>query len=262
MTIINASMISALLVASLSNAVMADTLYINTTGNGNVGIGSRADWAAALGNSVAAANSFTNGTPAGGGSEGHTNGTIHFISGVMATISTIGTPADGGFYLGNIDVGTRLNNGYFDAGDAARPTNNPLAVAFGNSDHFLANALQIIFNPGVSGFGFNFDDIGDVGAVLEIIWSDGKMDRVTLGAIGGPRIAEQDGFFGLIRSEAMLTSISLVQIPGVNNDGFTLYDLTVSTSVVPLPPAAFAGLAGLASVAFISRRRNNKAATI
>jgi len=259
---INTSKISALLVAAMASISLADTTFINTVGNGNTGIGSRADWAAALGNSVAAADSFTTGTPAGGGSEGHTDGTVHFTSGVTATITTIGTPANGGFYLGNINVGTGLNNGYFDAGDAARPTNNPLAIAFGNSNHFLANSLQITFNPGVSGFGFNFDDIGDVGAVLVITWGDGKMDTVTLGAIGGPRINEQDGFFGLIRSDAMLTSISLVQSPGINNDGFTMYDLTVSPSVVPLPPAAFAGLAGLAGVAFIARRRTKKAAKI
>ncbi len=259
---INISKVSAMLVAAMASIALADTTYINTVGNGNTGIGSRAEWAAALGNSVASADGFTNGTLAGGGSEGHTDGTVHFTSGVTATITTIGTPADGGFYLGNIDVGTGLNNGYFDAGDAARPTNNPLALAFGNSDHFYANSLQITFNPGVSGFGFNFDDIGDVGAVLVITWSDGKLDTVTLGAVGGTRIAEQDGFFGLIRSNAMLTSISLVQSPGVNNDGFTMYDLTISPSLVPLPPAAFAGLASLAAVAFIGRRRSKKAAMI
>jgi MYXO-CTERM domain-containing protein len=256
------SVLSSIFIATLAGAAMADTTFLNTVGNGNTGVGSRAAWSAALGNSVASANSFTTGTPAGGGSEGHTTGSIHFTSGVTASITTISSPANAGFFVGRIDGANGLNNGYFDAGDAARPTNNPIAVAFGNNDHFFANQIQITFNPGVSGFGFNFDDVGDVGAVMIVSWSDGVTQTRTLGVADNNRNANQDGFFGLVRSTATLTSITFLQSPGSANDGFSMYDLTVSPSVVPLPPAAMAGLAGLAGAGFIARRRNKQSKAI
>ncbi len=82
--------------------------------------------------------------------------------------------------------------------------------------------------------------------------------------------SHRDGFFGIIQGNVTLTSIQFFQtrdvIGGDANDGFTFYNFsaggvipTVQPLLVPLPPAAFAGLATLAGACFIVRRRANRA---
>jgi hypothetical protein len=260
--------------SSVAAPVMADT-FVNTIGNGDgTGLlsshpnyaGSRAAWTAALGTPVATASNFTGGTASSSGS-GHRTGTFAFESiGVTATVSTAGSPDNGGFFIG-ANGGLPARSTYFDAGDAAAPAASVGAIAFGNTT-FRANGLRITFVPGIRAFAFNFDDVGDVGATLLVNWSDGSAMSQSLGSLKSG--AQRDGFFGIIQRNVTLTSIQFFQtrdvVGGDANDGFTFYNFsaggvlpTVQPLLVPLPPAAYAGLATLAGAGFIVRRRASRA---
>ncbi len=226
-------------------------VFIDTVGNGNA-VG-RAAWIAAQGGA-----SVVNATVPFGGSG------FNFAGLSSATVSSNDA---GSFYLGAAGslLPANAQNSYFDSGDAndyvgSGQWNNPQnpnlqVLAFGNGT-YTSKSLTITFDPGVRSFGFNYEDIGDVGSTLDIVWSDGSIQTVQLG-VTGPNVAfndaRHDGFFGVIQSGSnTLMSMRFNQTTAAN-DGFALYGFSASS--VPLPPAAYAGLAGLGAAFLITRRR-------
>jgi hypothetical protein len=123
-------------------------------------------------------------------------------------------------------------------------------LAFGNTGAFDADRVRIQFAPGVQGFAFNFADIGDVSdAELRIRWAGGAENRIDINDM-------QTGFFSLIAEAGRtIDQITLIQRNGsAFNDGFLFSGFTTLT-VVPLPPAAWAGLAMLGGVAGVRKLR-------
>lgn len=156
--------------------------------------------------------------------------------------------SDGGnFYYGDTDT---LRNVDFNAGDDPRPEHNSLAIAFGNRI-WESNELIMTIAPGVTAFGFSYEDIGDVGGTLEVLFSDGTSEVVTT----SDGRAERDGFMWAVASMgSTIDSIKLTQTyPGSDpNDGYIFYDFA-TVQVVPLPAGALAGL-GLLGGMGVARR--------
>ena len=161
---------------------------------------------------------------------------------------------DGGsFYFGDTD---NLRNVDFNAGDDPRPTHNSLAVAFGNN-LWTSNELVMDFSPGVTAFGFNYEDIGDVGGTLEVLFSDGTFETIT--TTGNSSDPDRDGFMWSVAAlNTTITSITFTQtFPGNDpDDGFIFYDF-VSIQTIPLPPAALAGLGLLGGLGVARRLRKH-----
>jgi hypothetical protein len=131
--------------------------------------------------------------------------------------------------------------------------NETTVLGFANSGAFSANQVTIGFQPGVQGVAFNYADIGDVSiAELVVTWSDGQTSSI-------PALTTNNdpaGYVSLI-AEAGRTISSLTLTQNLDfNDGFMFYGFT-TMAVVPLPPAAWAGLAvlgGMAGVRTLRRR--------
>lgn len=177
-------------------------------------------------------------------------------SGNAGTMSFAGTgtsvslsAALGNFYLG---VSSGLGSNWFDGGANNQPADPTTVLGFGNNQSGTnANEVSMLFAPGVKGFGFNYDDVEI--STLEIKWSDGTTETIDIEANDeGP-----EGYVALIASAGVsITSVTLSQDPGSANDGFSFYNFTVAA--VPLPPAAWAGLAMLGGIAGVRglRRRH------
>lgn len=151
----------------------------------------------------------------------------------------------GGFYLGD---SINLNNTYFDAGDSPRPADGTHALAFGNNT-FNSNEIALSFNPNtVTAFGFNYEDIGDVGATLTVTFSNGSSLLQVINA------GDADGFVSIVSDVAGVTigTVTLTQGNPQQNDGFSFYGFT-TVQVVPVPTAALAGL-GLLIPLGVARR--------
>lgn len=161
----------------------------------------------------------------------------------------------GDFYFGDTNT---LRNIDFDAGDDPRPSaaDNSLAVAFGNSS-WTSNQLEMLFDPGVTAFGFSYEDIGDVGGTLEVLFSDGTTETITTS--GSNNDPDRDGFMWAVADAGTtITSIHLTQTFGGGDpsDGFIFYDFA-TIQVVPLPPAALAGLGLIAGIGAVRRLRRS-----
>jgi hypothetical protein len=261
------SMIATAIVLACGTAAMADTVFVNTNGLGNLstdGAGNRTLWAAAGGGSTVNAGLGAIGTQ------------LTFGSVVANITATTGT-----YYRGMVnDLGTN----WFDGGDAnntARPANTAV-LAFGQGAttttgtagspttnagaQMTSNQLTLTFSQGLRAFGFNFDDLNSIvagspngattGATLRVTYSSGTVQ--TLGAGSGlfSNAAVLDGFFGVVASgNNLITSVTFLQTPD-RNDGFSIHNM--QAVVVPLPAPVFGGLAGLAGVGglvAIRRRR-------
>lgn len=160
---------------------------------------------------------------------------------------TSGTSGD--FYFGDTDT---LRDVDFNAGDNPRPSYNSLAVAFGNN-HWTSNEITMTLSPGVTAFGFSYEDIGDIGGTLVVNFSNGTSETIT--TAGSNSDPDRDGFIWAVADiGATITSVNLAQtFPGKDpNDGFIFYDFA-TIQVVPLPTAAFAGL-GLLGGLGVARR--------
>lgn len=159
---------------------------------------------------------------------------------------------DGGsFYLGD---SVSLNNAYFDAGDSPRPANGTHTLAFGNNT-FTSNEVTLSFNPNtVTAFGFNYEDIGDVGATLTVTFSNGSSSTLNIPAGAGFNDPARDGFVSIVSDFANVTigTVTLTQGNPQQNDGFSFYGFT-TVQVVPVPTAALAGL-GLLIPLGVARR--------
>lgn len=170
--------------------------------------------------------------------------------------------ATNAFYLGTAAGLAAAQNNWFNtiAGGVNTVGQNTTVLGFGNAvvgnSDFSANRVVMEFTPGVQGFAFNFADIGDVSEAELII---NYSDNTTSGNLfAGRTNGEVTGFFSLI-VEAGKTIDRMVfrqTSPGGQdfNDGFLLYGFTTLT-VVPLPPAAWAGLAMLGGVAGVRKLR-------
>lgn len=121
----------------------------------------------------------------------------------------------------------------------------------GTGGNFSDNVITITFAPGVQGFIFNYADIGDVsGTELEVSFNGGTTIFTT--ALAGTN--DRTGYFSLIANlGSTIDSIRLTQNLDTN-DGFLAYGFSTLT-VVPLPPAAWAGLAMLGGVAGVRKLR-------
>jgi len=166
----------------------------------------------------------------------------------------LGAAQTGDFYFRETDG---LRNIDFNAGDEPRPSDNTLAIAFGN-ELWTSNDLVMTLAPGVTAFGFNYEDIGDVGGTLTVEFSTGDFTDIVIGP--GNQNAEKDGFISVIADKdaqggaEFITSITFTQTPGTANDGFIFYGFA-SVQTIPLPPAAFAGLGLLRAMAGVRKLR-------
>lgn len=199
---------------------------------------------------VAAANGLSNSQiwldPISGFTKPASNaGTMSFAG----TGTSVGLSSSlGNFYLG---VSSGLTSNWFDGGANNQPADPTTVLGFGNNQSGTnANAVSMTFAPGVKGFGFNYDDVEF--STLVVTWSDGTSSTQNISGGG----ANSEGYISLIASAgSSITSMTLSQNPGVADDGFTFYNFTVAA--VPLPPAAWAGLAmlgGIAGVRTVRRR--------
>jgi hypothetical protein len=163
--------------------------------------------------------------------------------------------ADSGtYYLG---AASGLTSNWFNG--APTPAGPTTTLAFGQNSGLTAHAMTITFAPGVLGFGFNFNDVGDQGGEFTVEFNDGTSVSVSFLDGGGVDLDpstydQQSGYIALIASAGKeITSVRLTQPTDVN-DGLSLYNFSTMV-VVPLPPAAWAGLAMIGGIAGVRRLR-------
>ena len=226
-----------------TSGFMAD--YVSAYGAGNYAINWHTSLSAGSGNFSSFSNntgtSFTFDSLAGAVNPSE-NG--NFMVNIMTDPGT-------DFYYGDTD---NLRDIDFDGGDEARPTHNSLAVAFGNNA-WTSNEVRMSFVPGVTAFGFNYEDIGDVGGTLEVLFSNGITETITTaGASSSP---DRDGFmWAVAASGTTIDSITFSQLNSSANDGFIFYDFA-TIQVVPLPAPVLAGL-GMLGALGVARRIRQK----
>jgi hypothetical protein len=205
------------------------------------------DDTATLRSLVATANGLDSSQIGLDGIAGSVGNTMNFATASATTSSSVGN-----FYLGLVENFFGGNNdNWFDGGANNTPADGTTILAFGNNQSATnSNSVTIVFNPGVRGFGFNYDDVES--STLRVTWSDGSVS--TLDITG----ANPEGYISMAAAAgASISSLTLTQLPGGGgsdvNDGFAFYNFNVA--VVPLPPAAWAGLAMLGGVAGVRKLR-------
>ena len=173
---------------------------------------------------------------------GSTGNNMNFTS----TTGSVAANDLNNFYLG---AASGLGGIWFDAGSNT-PGANTTVLAFGNNQSATnSNSVTINFNPGVLGFGFTYDDV-EV-STLTVTWTDGSTSDLVIDPTSG---GAQEGYIAIVSADGkFVNSVTLSQTPGTANDGFSFYDFSVA--VVPLPPAAWAGLALLGGVAGVRKIR-------
>ena len=186
-----------------------------------------------------------------------TSTTMEFNAPVLGfgndTFSVSASATTGNFYLGDVASLYGGNNAnWFDGGGASRPDDGTIVLAFGNTQsNTSADEVVLDFNPGVTAFGFNYDDLEP--ATLTVVFRD-AMD----GTLSSQDIDANSaqGFISFVASAGeTIESIVLRQNSGASfNDGFTFYDFQTLT-VVPLPAPVFAGLGLLGGMSVVRRIR-------
>lgn len=158
----------------------------------------------------------------------------------------------GGFHYGSTETLTSID---FNAGNDAAPAQEQLAFAFGNNT-WTSESVTMAFNPGVTAFGFSYEDIGDVRGELTVTFSDGSTAFVPANSANNMR----DGFISIVADAGdFITSIEFTQSNDPDSkfdDGFIFYGFS-TIQTIPLPPAAFAGL-GLLGGLGVARRLRRK----
>lgn len=159
----------------------------------------------------------------------------------------------GSFYL---NAAAGLGSNWFNSGAGVnRPAGATMTLAFGQTGGYSAKDITVAFAPGVQAFGFNFNDVGDHGGAFEVSFSDGTVQSIAFNDSGNAGSFDlQSGYIALIASAGKeITSLRLTQ-PTRANDGVSIYGFS-TLAVVPLPPAAWAGLAMLGGVAGVRKLR-------
>jgi len=159
------------------------------------------------------------------------------------------------FFLGDVaNLYGGTNDNWFNGGGASRPVDGTLVLAFGNTQSATnSNEVVLDFNPGVTSFGFNYDDLEP--ATLTVIFQD----DIT-GDLSTQNIAANSaqGFISFVAGAGeSIDSIVLRQNSGSSfNDGFSFYDFQ-TIQVVPLPAPLFAGLGLLGGLGIARRIRRS-----
>ena len=159
----------------------------------------------------------------------------------------------GSFFLGD---SASLNNTYFSAGDTPRPADGTHTLAWGNTT-YTSNSVTLTFVPDtVNAFGFNYEDIGDVGATLTVEFANGAGPVTLVIGVGG----DADGFVSIVSDTGdTIKSITMYQEASPDhNDGFSFYGFT-TVQVVPVPTAALAGLGLLIPLGVARRIKRRRA---
>jgi hypothetical protein len=255
--------------AAMSAAIVATGVFVGSATAGSVNVDSLSNNAAAslqsgfgnagnAGDGVASSlwRTFSGSLGTATGSTGGTTGSLNFgaagqTGSSVGTFTSLDTQANTRFYL---DVASGLANNLF---TGPRPDGNTPTLGFGTTGSGStgtgprsSNDVLITFNPGVSAFGFNFSDL-DNGGGFQVFFNDGTTAVVDL--VSGQGI--QDGFVSIIAaSGAYINSVRLFQPNFSVAEGITVYDFT-TISIVPLPPAAWAGLAMLGGIAGVRKMR-------
>jgi len=144
-----------------------------------------------------------------------------------------------------------LGNNWFNAGQTGAPGDDTIVLAFGNSSA-ATNANQVVldFNPGVTAFGFNYEDVGDFGGELTVNWTNGTQTVLDTG------VFTADGFISIVSDDASVT-IDQIKLSSNNaNDGFAFYGFQ-TVQVVPLPSPVLAGLGLLGGLGIARRLRKS-----
>ncbi|MEX0877135.1 MAG: hypothetical protein WD114_06720 [Phycisphaerales bacterium] len=161
------------------------------------------------------------------------------------------TAASGNFVLDLLgDSG--LGNNWFNAGQTPAPSDDTIVLAFGNKESATnANQVNLAFNPGVTAFGFNYEDVGDFGGVLTINWTNGTQTMLDTG------LFTADGFISIVSDDANITIDSIKLSSNNANDGFAFYGFQ-TVQVVPLPSPVLAGLGLLGGLGIARRIRKSQ----
>jgi hypothetical protein len=179
------------------------------------------------------------------------------VAGATLSFGSIGTgevtSSMGNFYLGTAaGLNAVQPTVWFNTivGGLGAVGNDTTVLGFANNGAFSDNTVTVNFQPGVQGFIFNFADIGDASiAELVVTWSDGTYSDVALTTNNDPT-----GFVSLLADAGKtINSVTLSQDLD-RNDGFMFYGFN-TLAVVPLPPAAWAGLAMLGGIAGVRKLR-------
>jgi hypothetical protein len=153
------------------------------------------------------------------------------------------------YYLDDVATLNGGNNDvWFNGGANNTPDDGTDVLAFGNNaSESNSNSVTLTFAPGVTAFGFNYDDMEF--SDLEVTWGSGMTESVD--------ITNVEGFMSIVSSAGdTITSLKLTQITGSANDGFSFYGFQ-TVQVVPLPTGALAGLGilgGLGVIRTVRRR--------
>lgn len=173
---------------------------------------------------------------------------------LTGTTGTVSSNA-GSFYLG---VASNLAPSWTNGGVNA-PGANENVLAFGNINQppnspnnqnniFNATSVTITLDPGVRGFGFNYDDVE--ASTLSVLWSDNSVENLTINSV--------EGFAWLVANAGLyIKTITLTQNPGTADDGFTFYGFQVAA--VPLPPAAWAAIGILVPAGVLRHMKRRRA---
>lgn len=168
----------------------------------------------------------------------------------------------GNFIMDTVDnLNAQSVGNWFNAGQSPQPAGSTPVLAFGNHESATnASELVLTFNPGVTAFGFNYDDVGDVGAALIINWTDGTQTIISSAAFTA------DGYISIVSDApgSTIDTITLTQSVGSNgfnyDDGFAFYGFTTAqVQVVPVPLAAW-GTLGLLLPMGIARHAKRRRA--
>ncbi|MFG0246562.1 MAG: hypothetical protein ACF8MF_10995 [Phycisphaerales bacterium JB052] len=159
------------------------------------------------------------------------------------------------YFLGDVaNLYGGSNANWFDGGGASRPVDGTFVLAFGNTQADTnSNEVVMNFNPGVTAFAFNYDDLEP--ATLSVTFRDSVTGILHVENINAN---SAQGFISFVAAAGeTIDSITLTQNNGTSyNDGFSFYDFQ-TIQAVPLPAPVLAGLGMLGGLGVARRLRRS-----